>query len=843
MSNRAYCYIDLRLQAAEINERLEHAKEPYVAFGYGDEQRATRYFDTLARVAASRSDCVAALGMLLVAEEKQASFQAHFPENGAMLDSQADFTYGLLYPDGLLCSTQKLQETGLRFDEALEICRDDLFAMQLSLVVNNVLYVSGCSYLSERVFDETSRNVPQASDARWYWEATGPVFKALKESGGGTLAPTAQYGMLYMLIQRFNSNQNKYVKAVFADQAETRRFVDSASEVLREIDDKVLFRRTPAIAWSRPRLLHFARMKYGAENLRWKVNAKPASPTLLLCNSKPSVRVERLGEVALLVHGLELATGPDGRAGFRVTARYFTQFPADSVSVYLKNKYEGGEEVCQLQPTSVYASRMAFFGEVAYVNTLHEGFIPLADKTCAQTITAYARVENREVELRLGIVDVGPNHLRQNRARETWHVMGYAVRSKEWRIEIRPESDLHFKLREAFRCLRLLRRGEVARKAARVRWKYLHSKRDFENRRIWVYFDKGFKGGDNGEFAFRYAASQDDGIEHVYFIQPDSRDGAQLIAEGLRTCKPGDVDAMVLALNAEVVFYTQIPAFKGVGIGVPELRYYKDLLDQKLVRMYHGFMLTHDPSYSQQHMNALATVVGSRYEHDLCAEPAHGWQDDCIIDSGMPRHDGLVADNRRQLLFAPTWRPTLRTGIGETGETLYNPEFKESRYYERYASIFSDERLLGCARENGYKIKLFLHPRLAPQTVDFPSNDVFEALDCTKDSDYVTMMRQSDLMVTDYSSVMVDFAYSRKPVVYYQDPALPYWRYVDFDYEGIGFGEVCTSADELIDVLCGYMQSDCALKDFYRKRINDFFFHDDFDNSKRLYEAVRAMVG
>ena len=142
----------------------------------------------------------------------------------------------------------------------------------------------------------------------------------------------------------------------------------------------------------------------------------------------------------------------------------------------------------------------------------------------------------------------------------------------------------------------------------------------------------------------------------------------------------------------------------------------------------------------------------------------------------------------------------------------------------------------------GFKLKLFLHPRLAAQTADFEGNDVFEAIDCTKDSDYVTMMRTSDLMVTDFSSVMVDFAYARKPVVYYQDPALPYWRYYNFDYENIGFGEVTKSIDELVELLCEYMENDCALKDFYRKRIDDWAAEGSLTLGQRTMNKTKSLL-
>ena len=108
--------------------------------------------------------------------------------------------------------------------------------------------------------------------------------------------------------------------------------------------------------------------------------------------------------------------------------------------------------------------------------------------------------------------------------------------------------------------------------------------------------------------------------------------------------------------------------------------------------------------------------------------------------------------------------------------------------------------------------------------------------------DYVTIMKQSNLMVTDYSSVQYDFAYMRKPVVYYHDPVLPYWRITNFDYEKIGFGDICTSAEELAEVLCSYIENDCKIKEEYKNRYESFFVQNDRNSGKRLYEAVKKLT-
>lgn len=238
---------------------------------------------------------------------------------------------------------------------------------------------------------------------------------------------------------------------------------------------------------------------------------------------------------------------------------------------------------------------------------------------------------------------------------------------------------------------------------------------------------------------------------------------------------------------------THIPPFLKLGFKKDKLIYFRDLLSPKIIRMYHGYPITRSSSYAQMGSNAAAVVVASNYERELYKNEDNCFKDEQIIPSGNPRYDDLIDDSRNQILISPTWRPALVGKTAPNGKTEYNPKFKESSFYLLYNQVLNDEKLINTARRNGYKIKLFFHPKFEAQTADFESTDIVEVLSPTEDMDYVTIMKQSNLMVTDFSSVQYDFAYMRKPVVYYHDPILPYWRINNFDYEKIGFGEICKS--------------------------------------------------
>jgi CDP-glycerol glycerophosphotransferase (TagB/SpsB family) len=55
----------------------------------------------------------------------------------------------------------------------------------------------------------------------------------------------------------------------------------------------------------------------------------------------------------------------------------------------------------------------------------------------------------------------------------------------------------------------------------------------------------------------------------------------------------------------------------------------------------------------------------------------------------------------------------------------------------------------------------------------------------------------------------------------------------------MAFGEICHDNDELIDVLCEYMENGCQMKEEYVRRADDFFYYRDHNNCERIYKEMR----
>ena len=126
--------------------------------------------------------------------------------------------------------------------------------------------------------------------------------------------------------------------------------------------------------------------------------------------------------------------------------------------------------------------------------------------------------------------------------------------------------------------------------------------------------------------------------------------------------------------------------------------------------------------------------------------------------------------------------------------------------------------------------------------------DVFKKNEMVKflglETAYRDIYAISDLVVTDYSSAVFDFAYLRKPVLYAHFDAETFFAGAHvytkgyFDVERDGFGEVEYDLEGTVDRIIEYMSTGCKLKDKYRERIDRFFAFDDQNNCQRVYERI-----
>ena len=173
---------------------------------------------------------------------------------------------------------------------------------------------------------------------------------------------------------------------------------------------------------------------------------------------------------------------------------------------------------------------------------------------------------------------------------------------------------------------------------------------------------------------------------------------------------------------------------------------------------------------------------------------------------------------------------------------LYAPTFRQNPVNNMIFDNF-DIDAFNESLGDDYVLFIKLHPnynRFADEEhfIDLESvENEHEFVNCTHYSNEQELLLLSDVLITDYSSVMVEYSILNKPIVlfaYDLDDYLSNERGFYFDYRENVPGRIAYDMDELIRVF--------KEKDFDLERLNDFahyqFDYFDGNSSKRILDIV-----
>ena len=114
----------------------------------------------------------------------------------------------------------------------------------------------------------------------------------------------------------------------------------------------------------------------------------------------------------------------------------------------------------------------------------------------------------------------------------------------------------------------------------------------------------------------------------------------------------------------------------------------------------------------------------------------------------------------------------------------------------------------------------------------------------TATEDLQELLKSSQLLITDYSSVCFDMFYMKKPVLFYQfdEEKFRKYHYKEgwFDYRNTPFGGYCPELSSLLQemekaIVGGYR----VTEEFLEEHARVFKLYDQ-DNCRRIYDLLKA---
>lgn len=255
------------------------------------------------------------------------------------------------------------------------------------------------------------------------------------------------------------------------------------------------------------------------------------------------------------------------------------------------------------------------------------------------------------------------------------------------------------------------------------------------------------------------------------------------------------------------------------------------LAKSKTVFLQHGVTKDDISDWLNKYDKRIFLIVTvSEKEREAFLNPKYGYNEEFVQVLGFPRFDFLEKlEDKRQIVFMPSWRRQY--------DQLKEDEFVQTPYFKAINDVLNDKELLEFIKSKNYKLVFKPHRNILKFINAF---NIPQEVQLGNDISYNEIFNHASLMITDYSSVAFDFAYLKKPLIYYHSDN-DYHFDVDksyFKYDTMGFGPVCKTHDALKAEIINSIENKCQMEEKYVKRVDGFFKYIDKNNSERVIDAI-----
>lgn len=174
------------------------------------------------------------------------------------------------------------------------------------------------------------------------------------------------------------------------------------------------------------------------------------------------------------------------------------------------------------------------------------------------------------------------------------------------------------------------------------------------------------------------------------------------------------------------------------------------------------------------------------------------WYNGEILEKGTPRNDVLFYEynDLKEKIYT-------RYSIPKSNKILlYAPTFRDNYQLEYYKLNWTDViRILKLKYDNNYTVLIRLHPTFLSYKHSFHLPNCKEnILDVTDYEDMQELLCISDILVTDYSSSIFDFAILKRPVFIFAADYHTYNRGTYLDLEKLPFPFAITNSELLENI-------------------------------------------
>lgn len=354
----------------------------------------------------------------------------------------------------------------------------------------------------------------------------------------------------------------------------------------------------------------------------------------------------------------------------------------------------------------------------------------------------------------------------------------------------------------------------------------------------WLICEEALEARDNGYWFFKYIREHHAEICCVYAIAKESPDYRKVTTLG-ETVKYGSIKHWALYFMCEYNISSQ----KG---GKPNAAICAFMELNKLSRVKNVFLqhgVTKDNArwlYSDRSAFTYF-ITATRPETDYIKK-IFGYPEGVIQYTGFSRFDNLhdTCIVRNRILIMPSWRAWFKEKTAQ--ENHMDADFEHSEYLEKWKGFISCSKMKEIIKKYELEVIFYPHRNMQPYLKYFGECHSGVIVASSKKYDVQELMKTSEMMITDYSSVFFDMVYMMKPVIFYQfdEEKFRKQQYQEgyFDYHNNSFGKSFNDDTMLFEELIRIVENKFQVGDQFKAEHSRVFELYDKKNSERIYELL-----
>ncbi|KKP97507.1 MAG: CDP-glycerol:poly(Glycerophosphate)glycerophosphotransferase [Candidatus Moranbacteria bacterium GW2011_GWE1_36_7] len=312
--------------------------------------------------------------------------------------------------------------------------------------------------------------------------------------------------------------------------------------------------------------------------------------------------------------------------------------------------------------------------------------------------------------------------------------------------------------------------------------------------------------------------------------------------------------------SVQGIYYSLIAKFIFISYSYDDVGYFSYLfpLKTKIVQLYHGTPLKrleiekNRSAIDKFFKFVLESYTGRKFDlmfsaSEIATQKFNKFFNENkkkYIISGYPRNDAIFETNTSHFLENIGKKITFKRVVFYLPTYREYPNDKSFNLFDRFG--FSESRLDNVLKDNNAIFLIKLHPNEYEKSEYIlkklsNSKRIIIVADEDIESDIYPILSQTDVLITDYSSVYIDFLLRNRPIIFSAFDRKEYEgldRGFYFDYDEITPGPKVDNWDDLCNVLEKTLQVD----DYQdkRKQVNEIFNrYSDGKNSERIFNYLK----